>query len=110
MGGNIVADVGVKIGNPADSPLVSDILRETENLARRTGASTDAVTATALGQKGDLVTALEIGVASSAAYDFLKAVVMRFVGRRDYDPKIEIVVNDITVQLGELSQDTGSTR
>lgn len=105
-----MAELAVKIGNPMDSPLVSDILRETQNLARRSGVSAEAVTAAVPGHKADLVTALEIGVASSAAYDFLKAVVLRFAGRRDYDPKIEIVVNNVTVQLAELDEDAGGTR
>jgi hypothetical protein len=97
------ADVtSVEIRNPQNSFLASDVLTEVAQLAGRQGVSATIHTAASDERKGEIINTILLGMSSSAAYELLKAVVMRFVGRKDYDKRASVVVDGTLVVFGDL--------
>jgi len=97
-------DVGkVEISNPDGSFLVSDLLSELAQLARARGVPVSRTGTTTSDHKAvEVLIVIALGVASSAAYDMLKSVVTRFAKRKDYDEHARIVVNNVSVEIGQL--------
>jgi len=103
MGGSTLAGVAVQLDNPEKSPLISDLLSEIAELAKRQGVATESQSAAdARHDKGEIVSTLLLGISSAGAYDLLKAVVMRFCQRKDYDEDASVVINQVVVNLRQL--------
>jgi hypothetical protein len=110
MGRDRVEKVKIEINNPANSQLASDVLSETARLAGGRGIPVEVRSVASAGRKGDVVSVIVLGMASSAAYDLLKAVVMRFVGRKDYEGTEQIIVDGVVVELEDLQADAGNEK
>ena len=106
-------DVGkVEISNPDGSFLVSDLLADVAQLAHARGVPVSRTGTTTSDHKfAEVLVAIALGVTSSAAYDMLKFVVTRFAKRKDYDEHARVIVNNISVEIGQfLSADGQSPR
>lgn len=99
----------VEISNPEGSLLVSDLLSGVAELARARGVPVSETTRTTGSdyKTAEMLATIALGVASSAAYDMLKAVVARFAKRKDYDEHAHVVVNNVTVEIQQLLPTAG---
>lgn len=96
----------VELGNPSGSELVSDLLSDCKSIARAQGGSVVREDSSSPpGKKGEIITAILIGLATSAIYDLLKMAVKRMRNRPDFDGTATVTVDGREVTLQVLVDD-----
>lgn len=99
----------VEVANPSGSEFVSDLLRDLANGVRAEGGTVDREErGTSPGKKGEIITAILVGLATSALYDLLKAALKRMRSRPDFEGSTVIRVDGREVKLQVLVDDDGS--
>lgn len=94
-----------ELSNPENSALASDALQLVAQLVGERDSDMEVKRAKSEGQKGDIILQLILGVSSAAVYDLLKAVVLRFARREDYDRETYVIIDGVRVEFKELEGD-----
>lgn len=98
----------VDIRNPQNSLLASDVLAELTQIVDSRQGIVEVSTSDSPGHKCEIITGLVLSVASSAVYELLKSIVMRFVQRKDFEGDTCLIVDGKRVELKELLSDEGA--
>ena len=94
-----------RVSNPTDNLLISDVLKLLVEMSVNQNSTSSVIGKKEIaGSKGEIVTAIILGMASSAVYDFIKTILKRLINRKDYDPALMITINNVVVTLDDITK------
>lgn len=95
----------IEVSNPSGSALVSDVLRDFKGMLRtQASAVLREESSPSSNTKGEIITAIAVGLVTSAIYDLLKAAVMRMRRRPDFDDAAIVLIDGHEITLGALAE------
>lgn len=94
----------ISIENVQDNEFVSDLLKGLEQALRSETNSIELQKKIQPNAKGEIVTAIVIGLATNLIYDALKSIIKMYKSREDYDSNKKIKIDGKEHSLEEIEK------
>ncbi|MGF9970180.1 hypothetical protein FB592_0970 [Bacillus sp. SJZ110] len=94
----------VLIENVQDNEFVSDLLKGLEQALRSETNSIELQKKVQPNAKGEIITAIAIGLVTNLIYDALKSIIKMYKNREDYEASNKIKINGKEYSLEEITK------
>jgi hypothetical protein len=96
-------NLNVKLSNIENNVLVSDILRDLSLILKDKGDEIKIEKAQVEGAKGEILTAILVGITVNALTDLVKFLIKKYSNREDFNSSTKIKINNTIINIGEIN-------